>query len=42
MAFNAPAGKAVFNAELGEFPAGIYWLELAGQGGTAQRKLLIR
>lgn len=42
MAFTAPTGSAVFNTKLGEFPAGIYWLELTSRGGIAQRKLVIR
>ncbi len=41
-AFNAPAGNAAFSTDLSLFPAGIYWLELASEGGVAQRKVVIR
>ncbi|MBC7775922.1 MAG: VCBS repeat-containing protein [Phycisphaerae bacterium] len=39
--FNAPAGNASFSTDLGLLPAGIYWLELAGKDGVAQRKVVI-
>ncbi len=40
--FNAPAGNAAFSTDLSHLPVGIYWLELAGEGGVAQQKLMIR
>jgi hypothetical protein len=39
---NAPRGDAAFSTDLSAFPAGIYWLELASEGGVAQRKVVIR
>jgi hypothetical protein len=41
-AFNAPSSDASFSTDLSAFPAGIYWLELAGEGGVVQRKVVIR
>lgn len=40
--FAAPAGHATFNAQLGQLPAGIYWLEMNNAGGVAQRKIVVR
>lgn len=40
--FSASAGNATFSTDLSNFPAGIYWLELASEGGTMQRKVMIR
>ncbi len=40
--FNAAAGNASFNLDLSPLPVGIYWLELASEGGVAQRKVVIR
>ncbi len=40
--FKAPAGNAFFSSDLSLLPAGIYWLELLAEGGTAQRKVMIR
>lgn len=40
--FSAPAGHASFQTDWSEFPAGIYWLELAGKSGVTQRKLVIK
>lgn len=36
------AGKLEFSTDLSLFPAGVYWLELAGEGGTTQRKIVVR
>lgn len=40
--FNAPVGNVNFSTDLSNFPAGIYWLEVASEGGTTQRKVVIR
>ena len=40
--FKAGAGNASFQTDLSQFPAGIYWIELASEGGVTQRKLMIR
>ena len=39
---NAAAGNASFSMDLSHFTAGIYWLELACEGGTAQSKVVVR
>lgn len=40
--FNASAGNATFSTNLSAFPSGIYWLELASEGGVIQKKVMIR
>ena len=40
--FNAPAGDAAFSTDLSNFPSGIYWLELASEGGVVQRKVVLQ
>ena len=39
---NAVAGNASFSMDLSSLPAGIYWIELACNGGTVQRKVILR
>jgi hypothetical protein len=36
-----PSGHAAFQADLSQLPAGIYWLELATERGTVQRKVAV-
>ncbi len=38
---NATAGNAFFSTDLSNFPAGIYWLELASEAGVVQRKVVV-
>ena len=38
----SPEGNALFQTDLSQFPAGIYWIELAGKGGVVQQKVVIR
>ncbi|MCC6282706.1 MAG: VCBS repeat-containing protein [Saprospiraceae bacterium] len=36
-----PAGNAVFQTDLSQYPKGIYWLDLATEKGAVQRKVII-
>ncbi len=38
----APAGAYSFSTEIGQFPKGIYWLELAGETGVVRRKVVLQ
>jgi len=40
--FQPALGHALLQLDLGHLPVGIYWLELSTEGGTVQRKLVIR
>ncbi|MFN0035175.1 MAG: FG-GAP-like repeat-containing protein, partial [Saprospiraceae bacterium] len=40
--FSALASDALFEIDLSNLPAGMYWLEMAGEGGVAQRKVVVR